>query len=97
MFGQVLLPDDRPAAHAVVTLRDTTGRLQMRQRTVTADDAGRFVFPGLPEHQLLRLSATLRQSARDLISQQLWVQPGETEWILGLEAEDPALPGRRQR
>jgi hypothetical protein len=89
VFGTVLLPDGRPAAGALVSLRDPTGSTGLRERTTTANADGDFQILGLPEAVNLLLAVSLRRDGTTFISQQTMVQAGDGGWNIELKTEDP--------
>lgn len=92
--GRVFTDDARPAVGIGVTVRDTTGALGFRERLVTTDAEGRFVFEALPD-QLYTISASFERAGRTFSGQLRGVQPGADEWRLEVKCEDPVPPSRK--
>src|SRR5690606_11717951 len=85
--GRVILPSGRPAAGAVVTLRDTTGQQEIGERRAVTDARGRFVIGGLPEYGRVRLAATYEAEGLRFISQQERITVDGTAWDVELKHE----------
>jgi hypothetical protein len=58
--GQVLLPSGRPAAHALVVVRDPRGSLPVAEVVASTGPDGRFTVAGLPKGTSLVLTAERR-------------------------------------
>ncbi len=97
LVGNVLLPDGKPASGALVSVRDTTGRIGVQEKTAVSGVDGAFEIGGLPEDLRLRLAAKLTLEKTSYISQQVWVRPGGSRWEIELKREDPDLAGRRKK
>lgn len=91
--GRAVVADDQPAAGALVTLRDPSGRLLPRERTVRADASGWFEFTGLPTGRQLVLFAQQQRGGRTWSGKLVRAVADEGTWTIELRDEDPVLPG----
>jgi hypothetical protein len=91
--GTVVLPGAGPAAGAIVTAADPFGELRPAPRTAVTAADGTFSITGLPESQVLRVSARWLAGESSYITPRVVVEVDESVLRLQLQSEDPALPG----
>lgn len=85
----------QPLAGATVTLRDPTRADQGRVLTTQSAGDGGFEFRGLRRDGLYTLFASVERHGVTWSAQIREAQPGDTQWVLLLESEDPKPPWQR--
>lgn len=89
--GKATWADGSVARGIVVTLRDPRGLLQPTQRAVATDDAGAFVFTGLPEDHALVVFASTQREGRTWTARIAAARAAAEGCELVLRNEDPVL------
>ncbi len=91
VHGRALLDDGAPAAGAVITLRDPSGRLRPAERAVVADPDGAFGFAGLPDDLPLVLFASMARAGHTWSGKRVQFAAGDEAIDVVLRDEDPRL------
>jgi hypothetical protein len=89
--GRVQWPDGTPAASALVTLRDPSGKLQPAARHMLTDTEGGFHFGGLAEQRPVLVTATRLRGNHTFTARLPRALPGSDAVCLQLDDEDPSL------
>lgn len=92
--GQVLLPSGRPAADALVVVRDPRGSLPVAEVVASTGHDGSFTVAGLPKGTPLILTASLEQGGRTWTSRALRLSADTRGLRVHLLAEDRPQPGK---
>jgi hypothetical protein len=91
VHGHARLDDGAPAAGAVITLRDPSGRLRPAERAVVAAEDGAFAFAGLPDNRGLVLFASTARGGHTWSGKRSQFAAGEQPVDVVLRDEDPQL------